>query len=57
MQGKYDNDKEKKDPSTDSVIEPETSGLKGSVLTFTPPGLLRNLMIKLCCARPDQSGS
>ena len=26
---------------------PETSGLPGSVLTFTPPGLLRNPMIKL----------
>ena len=44
MQGKYNNDKETADPSPDSGIEPETSGLKGSVLTFTSPGLL---MIKL----------
>ena len=31
----------------DSEIEPETTGLPDSVLTFTQPGLLRNLMIKL----------
>ena len=33
--------------SPDSGMEPETSGLPGSVLTFTPPGLLHNLLIKL----------
>ena len=33
--------------SPDSGIEPEISDMPGSVLTVTPPGLLRNLMIKL----------
>ena len=30
--------------SPESGIEPETSDMPGSVLTFTPPGLLCNLM-------------
>ena len=30
--------------SPDSGIEPETSDMPGSVLTFTPTGHLRNLM-------------
>ena len=37
----------KRRQSPDSGIEPETSGLPGSVLTFTPNALLRNPMIKL----------
>ena len=28
-------------------IDPQTSGLLGTVLTFTPPGQLRNLTIEL----------
>ena len=37
----------KRKRSPDSGIEPETSGLLESVLTFTPLGLLRNILIKL----------
>ena len=37
----------KRKRSPDSGIEPANSGLPGSVMTFTPTGLLRNLIIKL----------
>ena len=44
---KVNTTKIKRKRSPDSGIESETSVLPGSVLPFTPPGLLRNVMIEL----------